>query len=258
MLTISQALASYERTLVSANSPFDRWYYGDDKTALDASAVRGFELFTGKGRCSACHLIAADSALFTDQLVHNTGIGYERSMRRPTDSAQRVLIAPGIYIDADANAVSASAEAPPADLGYYEISQDPADSWKYRTPSLRNVALTAPYMHDGSLVTLEDVVAFYDGGAIDNAGLDPLLQPLRLNTTERADLVAFLESLTGDNINRIVSDAFNAPVGNVGNDADAVRAAADRDRAAKTGSPQEPGTPLHAPRPVTRLDAVER
>jgi cytochrome c peroxidase len=136
-------------------------------------------------------------------------------MKPPSTKPRRVLLAPGVFIEVDAGAVVESSEPPPADLGYYEITQDPDDRWKYRTPTLRNVALTAPYMHDGSLTTLAAVVEFYDGGGIDNERLDPLVRPLGLNELEKSDLVAFLQALTGDNIDRILSDAFNAPVGNI-------------------------------------------
>ena len=214
MANIGMALASYERSLVSANSAFDRWRFGGDAAAMDAAAQRGFEIFTAKGRCNACHLISNDHALFTDHQLHNTGIGYARSMIPPPVDPRRILLAPGIFIDVDADAVAESSEPPPSDLGYYEITQDPDDRWKYRTPTLRNIELTAPYMHDGSLATLRAVVEFYDGGGIDNERLDPLIRPLGLSERERTDLVAFLKSLTGDNIDRILSDAFNAPVGN--------------------------------------------
>jgi len=212
--TVGMALASYERTIVSGNSAFDRWHFGGETDAMSASARRGFEVFTGKGGCTSCHVIADDYALFTDQMLHNTGIGFERSMRPPVTEPQRVLLAPGITIDVDPNAVTESSEKPPADLGHYEISQDPADRWKYRTPGLRNIALTGPYMHDGSLTSLEDVVSFYVRGGIPNELLDPQLKPLSLNAKEQTDLVTFLESLTGDNIDRLISDAFAAPVGN--------------------------------------------
>ncbi len=214
IMTIGKALASYERTIVSANSPFDRWHFGGETAAVGEDVKRGFAIFTGKGNCSSCHLVGDDHALFTDHGVHNTGIGYERSMRPAPSEPQRVLLAPGVFIDVDPTAVADSAETPPADLGFYEITQDPADRWKYRTPSLRNVALTAPYMHDGSLTSLEAVIEFYAGGGIDNELLDPLIKPLTLSSQERADLAAFLRSLTGDSVDALISDAFAAPVGN--------------------------------------------
>ena len=101
----------------------------------------------------------------------------------------------------------------PNDLGYYEISQNPADRWAYKTPSLRNVALTAPYMHNGSLANLEDVVRFYNQGGIANDNLSPLVKSLNLSDAEVNDLVAFLKALTGSNVEALVLDAFAAPVG---------------------------------------------
>ena len=214
LTNIGMAIASYERTLVSGNSPFDQWHFGNDNAAVDDRVRSGFEIFTGKGRCTSCHLIDSDHALFTDHQVHNTGIGYQRSMQPSSTESQRVLLAPGIFIDVDPDAVAESSERPPGDLGFYEITQDPKDRWKYRTPSLRNVDLTAPYMHDGSLSTLDAVVEFYDRGGVQNEGLDPLIRPLGFSELERSNLVVFLKSLTGDNIDRILSDAFAAPVGN--------------------------------------------
>ncbi|MGH8508143.1 MAG: cytochrome c peroxidase, partial [Gammaproteobacteria bacterium] len=137
METIGQAIASYERTLISGNSPFDRWYYGGDRAALGREARRGFKLFTGKARCGACHLIETKHALFTDQEPHNTGIGWQRSMHRRTEETA-VPIAPGL--NAAEHLVVAVGEPPATDLGRYEVTQDPADRWRYKTPSLRNVA----------------------------------------------------------------------------------------------------------------------
>ena len=212
METIGMAIASYERTLLSGDSPFDRWHYAKDTTAVGEAVQRGFQLFTGKAGCSACHTVGTDAALFTDGALHNTGIGYAVSMA--TDpSPMRILVAPGQYLLVDRALVAQVSERPPSDLGLYEITQDPADRWKYRTPSLRNVALTAPYMHDGSLASLGDVVSFYDAGGTPNETLDPLIRPLGLRADERDDLVSFLEALTGSDVNTLVSDAFAAPIG---------------------------------------------
>ena len=142
METIGMAIASYERTLNSANSAFDRWYYGKDKQALDAKAQRGFQLFNGKANCSSCHSITRNHALFTDNNNHNTGIGYAEAMGK-TDKTQRVQVAPGVYVDVAATVITAVAETKPNDLGRYEVTQKPEDRWKYKTPSLRNVSLTA-------------------------------------------------------------------------------------------------------------------
>jgi len=212
METVGMAIASYERTLNSANSAFDRWYYGKDKQALDAKAQRGFQLFTGKANCSSCHSITRNHALFTDNNNHNTGIGYAEAMGK-TDKTQRVQVAPGVYVEVDATVITAVAEVKPNDLGRYEVTQKPEDRWKYKTPSLRNVSLTAPYMHNGTFVTLQQVVEFYNRGGIANENLDPLIKPLNLTEPEIADLTAFLESLTGDNVKELVADAFAAPIG---------------------------------------------
>ncbi|MGH8543749.1 MAG: cytochrome c peroxidase [Gammaproteobacteria bacterium] len=210
MATIGQAIASYERTLISGNTPFDRWYYGRDATALGREAQRGFKLFTGKGRCGACHALGQDHALFTDQQPHNTGIGWQRSMHTRAAEAA-VPIAPGLT--AAKHLLEAVSEPPANDLGRYEITQDPADRWRYKTPSLRNVALTAPYMHDGSFATLADVVVYYNRGGYAAPDRDPLIEPLGLTTREQNDLLVFLESLTGDNVREIAADGLAAPVG---------------------------------------------
>ncbi len=214
METIGQALASYERTLVSANSPFDRWYYGQDSAALDKAAQRGFGLFQGKGRCVSCHQVTDNFALFTDNAMHNTGIGWSNAMHT-TPGKQRVQVAPGVYQNVDAGIINSVSGPTLGDVGLYEVTQNPADRWKYRTPSLRNVALTAPYMHDGSLETLQQVVEFYNQGGHANENIDPLIQPLNLSEQEIAALVSFMNTLTGDNVDILVSDAFAAPVGDL-------------------------------------------
>ena len=211
METVGAALAAYQRALLAGDSPFDRWRSGQDRGALSGSAARGFELFTGKAGCSACHALGEKVALFTDQALHNTGIGYRRSMAQPT--ALDVVLAPGVSVKVQAATIAASSETPPNDLGRYEITLDPADRWRFRTPTLRNVELTAPYMHDGSLRTLDEVIAFYDAGGVPNDGLDPRIKPLGLDAGERADLVAFLRSLTGSDVASLVRDAFAAPIG---------------------------------------------
>ena len=147
--------------------------------------------------------------------MHNTGIGYRRSMSKPPPESQ-VQVAPGTFITVRREAIDEAAERPPNDLGLYEITGRPEDRWKYRTPSLRNIDLTAPYMHDGSLLTLEDVVRFYNEGGVENPLLDPLVRPLALTQDEQSQLVAFLRSLTGSNVDSLVADAFAVPVGNTG------------------------------------------
>ncbi|MGD9600599.1 MAG: cytochrome c peroxidase [Gammaproteobacteria bacterium] len=209
--TLGEALAAYELALVSGHSAFDRWKYARDTAALTAEQARGYALFVGKAGCSGCHLVGESHALFTDHGLHNTGVGYARSMHRETSGP--VPVGPGIVLTPAVDAVAASSERPPNDLGRYEITLDPADRWKFRTPGLRNVALTAPYMHDGSLRSLEEVIDFYDRGGVPNEGLDPRLQPLGLAAPERRALAAFLRALTGNNVDTLVRDAFAQRIG---------------------------------------------
>lgn len=214
METLGMALASYQRVLVSADTPFDRWYYGNQANSLSTEAKQGFKLFTGKAGCVACHTIDEQYALFSDDQLHNTGIGYRESMGiRPR--TRPVQVAPGITIEVEQSIIDSVSEAPPTDVGRYEVTQNPDDRWKYKTPSLRNIELTAPYMHNGSLSTLREVVEFYDTGGIANPLLDPLIRPLHLSGDEKQALVAFLQSLTGSNVDALVADAFAAPVGDI-------------------------------------------
>lgn len=122
-------------------------------------------------------------------------------------------LAPGIHTEIDGRTLATFSAAPATGVGRYEITLDPADRWAYKTPSLRNVALTAPYMHDGSLATLETVIACYDRGGIDNPSKSPLLTPLGLTSDERAALAAFLRALTGNRVAALAEDALRAPVG---------------------------------------------
>ncbi len=212
METLGAALAAYQRSLIAGDSPFDRWR-GGEETALPPAALRGYALFTGKAGCSGCHLAAPDGPLFTDQLWHNTGIGYRQSMIDRPAAEAAVTVGPGLSLPVSARDRAASSIEPVNDLGRYEVTGDPADRWRFRTPGLRNVALTAPYMHDGSLPDLAAVVAFYNAGGVPNEGLDARIRPLNLDATERAELLAFLESLTGGSVDALVKDAWAAPIG---------------------------------------------
>jgi cytochrome c peroxidase len=164
---IEQAIASFERTLVSGDSPFDQYEYGGNKKALSAAAIRGLEVFEDpkKGNCASCHLIDAHHALFTDGLFHNIGVGVDD-------------------------------QGDLRDLGRYSETKRNADKGAFKTPSLRNVALTPPYMHDGSLKTLKDVVDFYAGRGNSNPHLDPAISGITLSGQDRQDLVEFLKSLS--------------------------------------------------------------
>lgn len=209
---IGIALASFQRALVAADSPFDRWRYGGRDGALSESARRGFELFAGRAGCARCHSVGERFALFTDQDFHNTGIGYLAAMR-PTPTEREIAVAPGETLRADTAGLESIGGGREPDLGLAEVTGLAADRWRYRTPSLRNVALTAPYMHDGSISSLEAVVRFYARGGAPNPGLDPLIEPLDLDERAVSDLVALLRSLTGGDVARLVEDARSAPVG---------------------------------------------
>ncbi|HWR17482.1 MAG TPA: cytochrome c peroxidase [Terriglobales bacterium] len=166
---VVNAIAAFERTVVSGNSPFDRWYYGKDEKAVSDSVKRGFEVFRDphKGNCQTCHTVNENYALFTDNKFHNIGVGATE------DSVK--------------------------DRGRFDVTKDPADTASFKTPTLRNVALTAPYFHDGSRKTLKEVLDFYIGGGNSNPHLDKEVHALDfLTAQERADLIAFMESLTGE------------------------------------------------------------
>ncbi len=167
---VGKVIASFERTLLSGNSPFDRYFYGHDRFALSESAKRGFEVFRNpaEGNCATCHTIGDKYALFTDNKFHNDSVG-------PT-----------------------SDNDDPIDLGHYLVTRIEADKGAFRTPSLRNVALTAPYFHDGSRQTLQDVIGFYVRGGNPVRHRDKEIQSIWLSGQDRADLQAFLECLTGE------------------------------------------------------------
>jgi cytochrome c peroxidase len=168
---MAMALAAYQRSFISGASRFDRFLLKDQTANFTALELDGFLIFEKRARCSTCHKLqplvngrASDIRLFTDFGFHNLGIGY----------------AAGWF----------------ADGGRYRATGVETDKGSFRTPSLRNVAVTAPYMHDGSLATLEDVIDFYDRGGRPNPYLSPLIRPLFLDRYEKAALVAFLRTLT--------------------------------------------------------------
>ena len=217
METVGMALASYQRTLNAANSPFDRWYYGKEEDAVSEQVKHGFNLFIGKGACSVCHIVEEDYALLTDNQLHNTGLGYLASMGI-TSKTTRVQLAPGVFTELDTEVIKRVSKPKENDVGRYEVTENPHDRWKFRTPTLRNISLTAPYMHDGSLLTLRAVMEFYNQGGVPNELLSPLIKPLGLTNEEIDDIIVFLESLTGGNVGTLVKDAFAAPIGDISTD----------------------------------------
>jgi cytochrome c peroxidase len=193
MDTVGDALAAYEATLLDGNTRFDRWHYGGQRDALTSREQEGFALFTGKAGCGQCHLIGPRHALFSDGNWHNTGIGYARTMI--AGGPQVVELVPGLRTVVS-RAQLATIQAPQAnDLGRFEVTLNPEDRWAYMTPTLRAISRTAPYMHDGSLTSLTEVVEFYDRGGIDNPEKSALIRPLGLSEVEKAALVAFLQAL---------------------------------------------------------------
>jgi cytochrome c peroxidase len=183
---VVKALAAFQRTLVAGDSPFDRYRYGGNPTALSDAQVRGLGLFAGRAGCVACHMIGEKDALLTDNAFHTIGIARTRSRPGLAERATRlVLLSPS---ERDRSIIS---DPEVADLGRFAVTLKPLDIGKFRTPTLRNVALTAPYMHDGSVPTLGEAVdreVYYRG--LESG------RPLVLTPREKADLVAFLEALT--------------------------------------------------------------
>jgi cytochrome c peroxidase len=154
---IELALATFERTIVAGESPFDRWIRGEE-TAISAAAKRGFQVFNGKAHCSSCH----SGPSFTDGSFHDIGTAENDDLGRgrlfPTSEKLR---------------------------------------YAFKTPTLRDVVRRAPYMHNGSVATLEDVIALYEKGGIDRPSRSELIKPIALEPSEKADLLAFLQTLTG-------------------------------------------------------------
>jgi cytochrome c peroxidase len=167
---IAQAIASYERRVLTGDSPFDRHAAGD-RAALSTAAGRGMAIFNDKGNCDTCH----SGFNFTDESYHNLGVGMD---------------------------------AAKPDLGRFEVTKVETDRGAFKTPTLRNVAQTAPYMHDGSEATLREVIAFYNEGGRKNAWLSKEMRPLGLSDAEQADLLAFLEALTGPVAEQTVPTSF--------------------------------------------------
>jgi cytochrome c peroxidase len=196
METIGFAIAGYERTLLLANSPFDRWRYGGEKGALSQQEQLGYALFTGKAGCSVCHLVGEQSALFTDGQFHDTGLAYSNTMGLHIKEFN-VRLAEGNFTRRSQEDVQKISNPTPNDLGRFEITQNPKDRWSFKTPSLRNVALTGPYMHDGSLKTLTYVVNYYNAGGFYSPNKSDLVKQMELTDEEKQALVAFLNSLTG-------------------------------------------------------------
>ncbi|MGE0674642.1 MAG: cytochrome-c peroxidase [Methylibium sp.] len=185
-----RAIAAYERTLVTdaKQVPFDRWLAGD-KQALNAAQQRGMALYNGKAGCIQCH----NGALASDQKFHRLGVPEYAGFQ--DDPLLQITHRWEHY---QKGVPEAKYRDAPTDFGLYYQTKNPKDIGKFRTPSLREVKYTAPYMHNGVFATLPEVVEFYNAGGGNDAQKSPLLRPLQLSGTEKADLVAFLEALSMD------------------------------------------------------------
>ena len=161
--TIAKAIATYERSVVSKNAPYDKYFAGD-KTAMSASALNGMKLFFGKAKCSICH----NGPAFTDSGFHNIGVKQHGPLKE--------------------------------DLGRYKVSKENFDKGAFKTPGLRHITRSAPYMHDGSEATLEEVMELYDRGGDVAENRSPFITPLELTRQEKKDMVEFMRALEGEPI----------------------------------------------------------
>lgn len=186
---VTKAIASYERTLISGDSLFDRYLFGKDHSVLSTSAERGLTIFKNKGNCVTCHEISWNNVLFTDNRFYNIGVGFKHL----TPVLDEFIASINQGNNPDGFPLTALQRS---ELGRFNVTKDLADVGKFKTPSLRNIALTAPYMHDGSMKTLEEVIEHYDKGGDKNRFIDTKIFLLHLTQQEKQDLVAFMKALT--------------------------------------------------------------
>jgi cytochrome c peroxidase len=210
MKEVQKAIGAFERTLVSGNSPFDRYFYAGESGALTDAQKRGFDLYVNKGRCVSCHVIEQTQALFTDNRFHNIGVGINDIQKDVPVLAGEFLQAKATLAEVD---VKVLGDKRTSELGRFAISRDFEGLGAFKTPTLRNVAVTPPYMHDGSLATLKDVVVHYNNGGVTKEG-DPVndflsggIRPLSLTDQEVDDLVSFMEALTSPEFASLPSGA---------------------------------------------------
>jgi cytochrome c peroxidase len=196
---VTRSIAAFERTKISADSAFDRWYFGKDEAALNPQQKRGFEVFINQGRCVSCHVIEQTQALFTDNRFHNIGVGINNIQQDVPELASEFLKAEITASEVDVKVLS---DKRTSELGRFAVTRDFDDLGAFKTSTLRNIAVTAPYMHDGSLAALRDVVVHYNNGGVTNEE-DPVndflsggIRPLNLTDEQVDDLVAFMEALT--------------------------------------------------------------
>jgi len=200
---VAKAIASFERNLVAGNSPFDRYYFKGRTDAMSEAQIRGFDLFIGQGRCVSCHTIEQDHALFTDGRFHNIGVGINQIQQDIPRLTQAFLEAKNKGGQVDMLVLT---DKKSSELGRFAVTDELSQIGAFKTPTLRNVELTAPYMHDGSLKTLKEVMAHYNNGGVDQAGepvndfLSGGIRPLNLTDAQLDDLVAFMQALTSSSL----------------------------------------------------------
>jgi cytochrome c peroxidase len=199
MHEVTQAIASFERDQVLGDTPFDRWYFGGDAGAMTAAQKRGYALFINEGRCVSCHTIEQTQALFTDNRFHNIGVGINDVQEDVPGLAREFVRAELTNTEVDFTVLTNKKSS---ELGRFAVTHIFDGLGAFKTPTLRNVAVTAPYMHDGSLKTLRDVVVHYNNGGVTEKGdrvndfLSGGIRPLNLDDQQIDDIVAFMEALT--------------------------------------------------------------
>ena len=183
MTEVTQAIAAFERTQVSGNSPFDRYYFRGEEDALTPAQKRGLDLFVNQGRCVSCHVVEQTQALFTDNRFHNVGVGINDIQKDVPALAGEFLKARVTKSEVDVKVLT---DKRTSELGRLAVTRRFDDIGSFKTSTLRNIAVTAPYMHDGSLKTLHDVLVHYNNGGVTKEG-DPVndflsggIRPLKL------------------------------------------------------------------------------
>lgn len=196
---VSKAIGAFERTIISGDSPFDRWYFMGDESALTGQQKRGFSIFINEGRCVSCHIVEQTQALFTDNRFHNIGVGVNKIQPDIPELAGEFIKANATLSEVDVKVLT---DKRTSELGRFAVTTELDGIGAFKTSTLRNIAVTAPYMHDGSIKTLRKVVEHYNNGGVTKKG-DPVndylsggIRPLNLTEEQMDDLVAFLEALT--------------------------------------------------------------
>ena len=199
MVEVTRAIAAFERTVVAGDSPFDRYFYGGEADAMSEQQIRGFDLFVNQGRCVSCHVIEQTQAVFTDSRFHNIGVGINNIQGDVPELAGEFMQTKVTLEEVDIQVLS---DPRTSELGRFAVTRDLDTIGSFKTSTLRNIEVTAPYMHDGSIATLRDVVVHYNNGGVTNEG-DPVndflsggIRPLDLSEEQIDDLVAFMKALT--------------------------------------------------------------